>query len=94
MSDAESLVSELSAEFEREVQRITGGALLELRKNEFIDRLACALWVQFDPTSRRPEHGMAAEAYTRYMDDHARECVHEAERLWRIRSGASEKEGV
>lgn len=86
MSDAERLGEEAVAEFEREAHRIRDQLVGEMRRTEFIDRLACALWVAWDPISRARDPGLTAEGMKNHLDGRARECVREAERLWRVRN--------
>lgn len=80
-----SEVEKLTAEFLREVERITAGALGDMRRTEFVDRLACALWVAWDPLNRHRDPNQTPEATEAARDETARKCIREAERLWRVR---------
>lgn len=89
--EAQRILRTFLAAFETEVARITGGALTTMRRVEFVDRLACALWVSWDPVGRARDPSALPGVLDTHYDAIARRCVDEAERLWRIRN---EPEGI
>ncbi len=92
MQDAERL-AEYTEAFTAEIDKlISDQGLAQLRKREFIDRLACAFWVQWDPLGRQRDPSLTAEARDKLRDDMARACVTEARRMWRIRNEGTEEE--
>jgi len=59
----------------------------EREHREFVDKLAMMLWCQWDPIGRTYDPNTKPEAMQAHLDDRARKCVAEAERLWRVRHG-------
>lgn len=68
------VMQQLRLACEAEIQRISQGALYQMRGAEFIDRAAVGLWVQCDPVHQ----SMTENA----RDALAAQCVREARRLW------------